>query len=39
MAIILVDIYATRYDFINDKFAKIVCQVLKIEPQCQIKPK
>ena len=32
MAIILADTCTTKYGFINEKFAKIVCQVLKIEP-------
>ena len=39
MAIILANIYAIRYDFINEKFAEIVCLVLEIEPQYLIKPK
>lgn len=30
--IILVDIYAIDYDFINKKFAKIICQTLDIKP-------
>ena len=39
MSIILANTYITRYDFINEKFAEIVCQVFKIEPQYLIKPK
>ena len=31
MAIILVDICATRYSFINEKFAETICQVLEIK--------
>ena len=31
MATILANIYATRYSFINKKFAKIVCPILEIE--------
>ena len=31
MTNILISICATRYDFINKKFVKIVCQVLKIK--------
>ena len=38
-ATILADICATGYGFINEKFARTVCQVLEIEPQCLIKPK
>lgn len=38
-AIILVDIYTIRYDFINKKFVKIVCQIFKIEFQYLIKLK
>ena len=38
-AITLVDIYATKFDFINGKFAKIICHILKIQPQCLSKPK
>ena len=30
---------ATRYGFINEKFAEIVCQVFEIKPQCLIKRK
>lgn len=37
--IILIDIYTTRYGFINKKFAKIFCRTLEIEPQQLIKPK
>ena len=29
----------TRYGLIDEEFVEIVCQVLKIEPQCPIKPK
>ena len=32
MATTLVNIYTTEYDFINEKFVKIVCQILEIEP-------
>ena len=35
---ILVDTYATQFDFINEKFAEIICQTLKIEFQCLTKP-
>ena len=38
-AIILADIYANRYDFMDEKFAETVCQVLKIKLQHFIKPK
>ncbi len=38
-AITLVDTCATGYGFIDEKFAKIVCQILEIEPQCLTKPK
>ncbi len=31
-SIILVDTYATEYDFIDEKFAEIVCQMLEIKP-------
>ena len=37
--IILINIYATRFDFINKKFTEIVCQTFKIELQYLIKPK
>ena len=30
---ILVDIYATKFGFIDKKFAKIICQIFEIEPQ------
>ena len=39
MAIILANTYATKYDFIDKKFVKIVCQILEIELQCMIKSK
>ena len=39
MATKLADTCATRYDFIDEEFVKIVCQVLEIKPQCLIKPK
>ena len=39
MAIILANICTTKYSFINEKFAKTVCHILDIEPQCLIKPK
>ena len=39
MAITLTNTYATRYGFIDEKFAETVCQILEIEPQCLIKPK
>lgn len=39
MATLLVNIYATRYSFINKKFVEIVYQVFEIEPQCLTKPK
>ena len=39
MVTILANTCATRYDFIDEEFTKIVCQVLEIEPQCLIKPK
>ena len=39
MATILVNIYTTRYSFIDKKFVKIVCQVFEIKLQCLIKPK
>ena len=32
MAIILANTDATGYDFIDEKFAKIVCQILEIKP-------
>ena len=35
----LVDTYATRYGFIDEKFAEIVYQTLEIEPQRLTKPK
>ena len=39
MAITLAKTCATRYSFLDEKFAETVCQVLKIKPQCLIKPK
>ena len=39
MATILTNTYATRYSFIDEKFAEIVCQVLKIKLQSLIKLK
>lgn len=39
IAIILANICATRYCFIDEEFAEKVCQVLEIEPQRLIKPK
>lgn len=36
---ILVDTCTTRYSFIDDKFAEIVCQILEIGCQRLIKPK
>lgn len=39
IAIALVNTYATRYSFINEKFAKKVCLVLEPKLQCLIKPK
>ena len=39
MATLLAHSYATGYGFIDEKFAEIVCQVLKIEPQRLIKLK
>ncbi len=38
-AITLVDTCATRYGFIDEKFAEIVCQTLEIKPQRLTKPK
>ena len=38
-ATILVDTCATRYTFIDEKFAEIVCQTFKIEPQRLTKSK
>ena len=38
-AITLVDTCATGYSFIDEKFAKIVCQTLEIELQRPMKPK
>ena len=38
-AITLVDTYATKFDFVNGKFAKIVCHILEIQPQCLSKTK
>ena len=38
-AITLVDTCATRYGFIDEKFAEMVCQTLEIESQCLTKPK
>ncbi len=38
-AITLVDTCATRYGFIDEKFAEIVCQTFEIEPQRLTKPK
>ena len=35
----LVDTCATRFGFINEKFAEIVCERLEIQPQCLTKPK
>ncbi len=35
----MVDTCAIRYDFIDEKFAEIVCQILEIEPQHLMKPK
>lgn len=37
-AIIFVNIYATSFSFIHQKFAKIVCKKLEIKLQCLIKP-
>ena len=39
MATILANIYATGYNFIDEKFVKTVCQVLEIKPQYLIKLK
>ena len=39
MAITLANTCATRYSFIDEEFAKTVCQILEIKPQCLIKPK
>ena len=39
MTIILANTCATRYGFINEKFAETVCQILEIEPQRLIKLK
>ena len=39
MVIILTITCTTRYSFINEEFIETVCQILKIEPQCLIKPK
>lgn len=39
MIIILVNTYATKYDFINKEFAKIVYQVCEIKSQHLIKLK
>ena len=37
--ITLIDIYTTAFDFINKKFAEIVCKKLEIQSQHLIKPK
>ena len=39
IATTLANTCATRYGFIDEKFAEIVYQILEIEPQCLIKPK
>ena len=39
MAIILANTGATRYNFIDEEFIEIICQVLEIKPQYLIKPK
>ena len=36
MAIILANIYATRYEFVNKKFVEIICQIFEIKSQCLI---
>lgn len=36
-AITLINTFATRYNFINEKFASFVCQTLEIEPECATK--
>ena len=36
---ILIDTCATRFGFIDKKFAEIVCKKLEIQPQCLTKPK
>ena len=38
MATTLANICATGYGLIDKKFAKTICQVLEIKPQCLIKP-
>ncbi len=38
-AITLINTCATRYGFIDEKFAEIVCQTLEIELHCLTKPK
>ena len=35
----LVDPCAAGFGFINEKFIKIVCKKLEIQPQCLTKPK
>lgn len=35
----MVDICATRYNFIDEKFAEIIYQILEIKPQHLTKPK
>ena len=39
MATTLANTCAAGYNFIDEKLVETVCQVLKIEPQCLIKPK
>lgn len=39
MTILLANTYAIKYSFINEKFAEIVYQVLKIKPKYLIQPK
>lgn len=39
MAILFIDICATRFGFINEKFVKKICQVLEIKLQHLIKLK
>lgn len=39
MAIILANTYAIRYDFINEKFIEIICQIFEIKSQYLIQLK
>lgn len=39
MITILADIYATEYEFIDKKFAEVICSDLEIKSHCWIKLK